>query len=240
MDEKQYVPLEQENKIYNNLIVVGNPKVNFVTLGDIVQIKEDNYISKKKGNTKIQAVVNDKVIAETEIVVTDVIVAKPKKFNDDKKFLTCKAYTQEEAALLDEILAYQIEKAGYGTRAGAVEAARFLTLEFPYRLSYYWESGRLNNTGKHYVDGEGRYYHKGLYLDTSKYKDIEASLFGSAMWNCKLMSYEDDPPNFVSGVKYPNGLDCSGFVTWALFNGRFDIGDRGAGESPSKGQFLDY
>lgn len=141
--------------------------------------------------------------------------------------------------MLDEILAFRIEKVGYGTRAAAVEAARFLTLDFPYRISYYWESGRLNNTGKHYVDGEGRYYHKGLYLDESKYENIEASLFGPAMWGCKLMSYENDPPNFVPGVKYPNGLDCSGFVTWALLNGGFDVGDRGAGESPSKGQLTD-
>ena len=27
----------------------------------------------------------------------------------------------------------------------------------------------------------------------------------------------------------PNGLDCSGFVTWAILNGGFDCGDIGAG-----------
>ena len=30
----------------------------------------------------------------------------------------------------------------------------------------------------------------------------------------------------------PNGLDCSGFVTWSLKNAGFDPGDVGAGESP--------
>lgn len=102
----------------------------------------------------------------------------PKNFNEDKGYLPCEEYTLEESKLLDEILAYRINEAGYGTRAGAVAAARFLTLEFPYRIAYYWETGRLNNTGKDYVDGEGRYYHKGLYLHESKYADLEASALG--------------------------------------------------------------
>lgn len=31
--------------------------------------------------------------------------------------------------------------------------------------------------------------------------------------------------------KKPNGLDCSGFISWALKNARFDPGDIGAGDS---------
>ncbi|MBR3227914.1 MAG: C40 family peptidase [Erysipelotrichaceae bacterium] len=29
-----------------------------------------------------------------------------------------------------------------------------------------------------------------------------------------------------------NGLDCSGFVTWAIYNGGFDCGDIGSGITP--------
>lgn len=240
LNKQQYYPVGVQYNIYENMIVVGEPEVNWVTLGDVVSIKDNKYfVTNKVGNTMIQAVVNNKVVVDFEVVVTDVIVQMPEKFDDNKSFLTCEAFTSDEAALLDTILETRINDAGYGTRAGAVAAARFLTLEFPYRISYYWENGRLNNTGKHYVDGEGRYYHKGLYLDSSKYDSIEASLFGPAMWGCKMVSYEDDPPNFVPGRKYPNGLDCSGFVSWALLNGGFDVGDRGAGESPSKGQLTD-
>ncbi len=239
VDEKKYVPLNVEQPIYDSIVSVGKPEIKWVTLGDIVTIKNDYFFSKNIGTTKLQAMVNNKVVATTEVISTDVIVKRPKTFDNEKDYLSCEVYTAEEAKLLDEILESRIEKAGYGTRAGAVEAARFLTLEFPYRISYYWENGRLNNTGRHYVDGEGRYYHKGLYLDKSKYDSIEASLFGPAMWGCKMVSYEDDPPYFVPGNKYPNGLDCSGFVTWALLNGGFDVGDRGAGESPSKGQLTD-
>ncbi len=239
LDDKKYVPLNVEQPIYDKIIVVGKPVVKWVAFGDGLVINNDYFFSKSIGSAKIQAMVNNKVVATTEVISTDVIVARPKTFDDKKDFLSCEVYTAEEAKLLDEILENRIEQAGYGTRAGAVEAARFLTLEFPYRISYYWENGRLNNTGRHYVDGEGRYYHKGLYLDKSKYDSIEASLFGPAMWGCKMVSYEDDPPHFVPGKKYPNGLDCSGFVTWSLLNGGFDVGDRGAGESPSLGQLTD-
>lgn len=239
MEEKYYLTLNTEKNLYNQLVVVGEPKISFINVNNVVLIKDSTFTTKNLGNTTLQAVYNNEVIGETQIIVTDVIVPIPKEFDDKKEYLGCEVFTTEEATLLDEILAYRIEEAGYGTRAGAVAAARFLTLEFPYKISYRWESGRLNNTGRHYVDGEGRYYHKGLYLDSSKYDDIEASLFGPAMWGCKMISYEDDPPYFTPGVKYPNGLDCSGFVTWSLYNGGFDVGDRGAGELESDGQLTD-
>ena len=75
-------------------------------------------------------------------------------------------YTKEQNDLLDEILKDRINDAGYKTRAGAVEAARFLSLEFPYRIRYFSENGR-GNTNK--VEGEGRYYQVGLYLDESRF-----------------------------------------------------------------------
>lgn len=54
------------------------------------------------------------------------------------------------------------------SRAGVAEAARFLTLEFPYRIGYFNENGRLANPPK--VDCEERYYHKGLYLHSSRFE----------------------------------------------------------------------
>ncbi len=239
-EDKYYMPVNSEEKLYNELVVVGNPDIKWISSFENVISIENNLIkSNAVGNVSIKAMVDNNILSETNIVVTDTIVKIPKTFDEDKPFLSCEQFTSEEAKLLDEILAYRIEEAGYGTRAGAVAAARFLALEFPYRISYRWESGRLNNTGKHYVDGEGRWYHKGMYLDKNKYKNIEATLFGPAMWGCKMISYEDDPPYFKPGVKYPNGLDCSGFVSWSLLNGGFDVGDRGAGELASDGQLTD-
>lgn len=47
---------------------------------------------------------------------------------------------------------------------------------------------------------------------------------GPAIWGCNIWD------NFVSRYA-PNGLTCSGFVTWTLINGGFDIGDSGAGNT---------
>ena len=140
-------------------------------------------------------------------------------------------YTEEEAHLLDEALYYEVEEAGgYGTRAGVIAATRFLTLQFPYRIPYFFENGRLfNQDGRPSCDGEGRYYHRGLYLSTDKYADIVKSVSGPAIWGVKITNYEDKY-YFVRFQQYPNGLDCSGFITWCIYNGGYDIGDTGAGD----------
>ena len=237
--DKYYLPVDYEMTLAEDKIVVGEPVINWISLSESVQIVNGKLKTSKVGNAIVRGFVNDNVVKEVEIVVTDTIVAMPYTFNDKKDYLPCNEYTLEESQLLDEILEYRISEAGYQTRAGAVAAARFLTLEFPYRIAYYWETGRLNNTGKKYVDGEGRYYHKGLYLHESKKESIVASALGPQIWGCKMRCYEDDPPYFYPGRKYPNGLDCSGFVSWVLYNAGFDVGDRGAGESPTPYQLTD-
>ena len=79
-----------------------------------------------------------------------------------------------------------------------------------------------------YVDGEGRFYHKGLYLSSDKFSELNNIRFGPSIWGCPLTNWQDEA-GFKPGVKYPNGLDCSGFVTWAMYNGGFDVSDTGAG-----------
>lgn len=169
-------------------------------------------------------------------MVTDLIV--PPKVNHKKTPLPCERYTQEEADLLDKILASRVQEGGEGSRGGVLAAARFITLEFPYLIKYFNENGRMpyksssgNNISiKTAVDGEGRYYHKGLYLHKSKFETLYKNPTtgnpytkqGPAIWGCKL--YDE----FVGKMK-ANGLTCSGFVTWAMYNGGFDVGDIGAG-----------
>ena len=127
----------------------------------------------------------------------------------------------------------KINSSGYKTRAGVVTSARFLTLQFKNRISYFYENGRLVNYGdQDYADGEGRYYHEGLYLTENKFKTIKASVNGPAAWGCPL--YVD-----LFEREEKNGLDCSGFVSWALLNGGFDVGDVGAGIDPERTDDLD-
>lgn len=167
------------------------------------------------GNGKTRIIIDE--CNHYDVVVSNLYI-KP-AVNNDKPFLTCGIYSVEDNLLLDEIMASKIEKAGYHTRAGVVEAARFLTLSLPYRLNYYYENGRLSSNYK--IDGEGRYYHTGLYLSEAKYDEISKHTNGPACWGCKLLE--------SGGYYAPNGLDCSGFVSWALLNGGYDCGDIGAG-----------
>lgn len=155
------------------------------------------------------------------IVVTD-LYDEP-HIDNEKEFIPCHAYSQEEASLLDGVLRYEIDEAGFRTRAGALQAVRFLTLEFKYRLNYFCENGRLETHDElPLCDGEGRYYHYGLYLTDDKFGALYASQTGPATWGCDLYENPEEQIN-------QNGIDCSGLITWALYNAGFDCGDIGGG-----------
>ena len=190
-------------------------------LDDEDYTSSNNQVAKIVGN-KVVGVGNGKVAITNkcnsyEIEVTDMITAP--YLSEDKQQLPCGRYTAEENDYLDNILATKIESAGFKTRSGPVAAGRFLLLQFPYHMSYFSENGRLP-----YCDGEGRYYHEGLYLNTYKVEkeNITAIVNGPVEWGCSMLSN----PAKINQI---NSLDCSGFVTWCLVNGGFDPGDIGAG-----------
>lgn len=190
---------------------------------------DGNVTGVNYGTTYVKAVSTSGIVGKTKVIVSS-FITKP-KVDTGKKYISCKQFNLEEANLIDNILFDRIDDAGYGTRAGVLAAARFITLEFSYRVHYFYENGRLNNYVPYkHVDGEGRYYHRGMYLNEAKFSEIASSLVGPAIWGCNLQNYTNWGP-YVTGEYYPNGLDCSGFVTWALLNGGFDIGDIGAGEN---------
>ena len=140
---------------------------------NICSVTNDGIITAGNvGETKVVVSVLDQK-KEVPVTVTDLIELKPAKYDTKKTLLSCGQYTNEQNALLDKILEARINEAGYHTRAGVVAAARFL-LEFPYRIEYFSENGRLYKpAGQPYVDGEGRYYHKGLYLSESKFAELD-------------------------------------------------------------------
>ena len=198
---------------------------------DIVKVNSNKIKANKIGKTTVSMTVNDVYKKDFEIEVTDLITKRPKRFDDYKSNLSCRRYTEAEALKLDEILENKIENVGgYGTRAAVVESMRFLLLDFPYQVEYFFENGRLEG-GQNKADGEGRYYHKGLYLSENKFENIKYTYSGPSIWGCPLMNWEDWGTTFKKGTYKPNGLDCSGFVTWTLLNGGFDVGDRGAGDN---------
>ena len=213
---------------YDELVIDKDKKLSKVVSSDNNVVSIDNGVMKANNTGECKVKTGDKSI---KIVVTD-IISKPYYQDKKKEIIPCNQYSKSEAELLDKLLAFRINESGYQTRAGAVEAARFLTLEFKYRIPYFYENGRVHPSGVHFADGEGRYYKVGLYLDDSKKDDIIASYRGPAIWGCPLTNLEPAPEyGYIMGAKKPNGLDCSGFISWTLKNAGFDPGDIGAGDS---------
>ena len=258
MTEKNSSKKQKERLVITNNGIMLNKTDYYVALDDIINldisnpyeasyeliIEDESIVATEEGVLKAVAIGSSEFIIKINgfqafsgtIHVLNGLVIPKDSFDKSKKFITCDAFTEEENDLLDAALSDRINKAGEQTRAGAVAAARFLTLEFAYRIPYFYENGRLNNYGEiAHVDGEGRYYHKGLYLSSSRYKDISHKFTGPGTWGCKIKQYQDEPAyGFVPLGKYPNGFDCSGFISWVLYNGGFDVKDSGAGDIISR------
>lgn len=101
---------------------------------------------------------------------------------------------------LSDLIANNVEDAGYGTRAGVVMAAVTLIGEvgkLGYRVPYYWGGG----------------HYDGVVVGALGY------------WGSTECS------TYANGKHYNRcGLDCSGFVPWAIKNGGFSMAQMLAGD----------
>ncbi len=211
---------------HNNVITWESSDTNTVA------VKDGEVTALAAGKAVITATASNGAKDEFEITVTDLLRAP--QLSNEKPLYPAGIYTEEQAKLIDDILESRINTAGYGTRAGVVAAARFIPLEFRYKIPYFYENGRLDaNPDRPVCDGEGRFYHKGLYLTHSKFEVLDKTKirFGPAIWGEPLTN-RTDKDEFVTGEKYPNGMDCSGFVSWCFLNGGVPLGDVGAGDYP--------
>lgn len=227
--EEYYLAIGESIKLEEKIEKIGNPKYEVIwESSDNAVANVENGLVKgiNNGESEIKVKVNDKEF-KCRIIVTNLII--PRTLDMNKKIVPCNIYSNEDNELLDKILDSRIKEKGEGTRAALIETIRFLPLSLPYKIPYFFENGRLNPYGnQHYVDGEGRYYNKGLYLSENKKLSIKKSFAGPSIWGCPLTNY-DTSYGWTYGGRYPNGLDCSGFVTWALYNSGIDIGDIGSG-----------
>ena len=159
---KIYLIVGEETEIEFSDVLINPAEIDYqFTSSDSSIVRIENKII--KGISPGTAFVTSPLVEDKmEVVVTDLITF-PTYQKQYKQHLPCNYYTKEQADLLDEILAYRINKVGYQTRAAAIETARFLTLSFPYRIPYFYENGRVHESGVNYADGEGRYYKQGLF-----------------------------------------------------------------------------
>ena len=134
---------DQTEKITAKTVDVGNPKTSLSFKSNdenIAKIENNEVIGINDGITTITISDNFGHSKDIQVQVTSLITTPI--INNQKPFISNKQYTQEEAKLLDEYLFYEIDKAGYKTRAGVVAAARFLTMQLKYRIPYFIENGR--------------------------------------------------------------------------------------------------
>ncbi len=95
-----------------------------------------NYPNSLK-NGKVKLSLNDGKSIEINCDIKDNLVYHFKyDENHTKPKMSCNTYTLQDKIILDEKLKKAVLSAGYGTRAGVVEAARFLVGELDYTIPY--------------------------------------------------------------------------------------------------------
>ena len=230
-DKRKYVAVGGTYNINASVDYIGDVDTSIKYSSsnpDIISINENGDLSAHAdGVVTISAKSSNNLEDKFEITSTSLI--RPRRLDNNKNTVSCNSYSKEQVDMLDDILKSEVERAGPGTRAGVVASATFLPMEFPYKVPYFYENGRLTQNGYHkIVDGEGRWYHKGLYLGEDKQNSVKNIMSGPSSWGCSLKNWENDGYR-AAGEFYPNGFDCSGYVAWVLYNGGLDPGDIGAG-----------
>lgn len=110
---------------------------------------------------------------------------------NEKPYIGCRTYDENDKTRLDSILKNVVNEGGYGTRAGVVEAARFLVGGLDYKIKYVGPK-----QGSWQI---GRYPYEGLNINAY------------SGWGCGIRVD-------VQGTQksYTQGMDCTNFVSWAF------------------------
>lgn len=130
------------------------------------------------------------------VSTSDIYTFKYVEDQMSKPLIRCNTYTAEDRVRLQDQLKRAIEKVGYGTRAGVVEAARFLVGGLDYRIPYMGPKTRE-------VDPTGQ---------LGMYNRVGLNIGNSSGWGCR-----------VSGMT--QGMDCNNFVIWAFRQNGMSIYD---------------
>lgn len=111
---------------------------------------------------------------------------------NQRPYISCDTYTANDRIKYESILKDSINKAGYGTRAGVVEAARFLVGGLSYKIKY------LGPKNEDYRLG--------------RYDKIGLNIGYSDGWGCKVSGWTQgmDCTNFVYWAFKQAGLELKG------------------------------
>ena len=122
------------------------------------------------------------------------------------------SYTDEQWNEMERTLKERVAKAGFGTREGVVAAALYVCsweYAIPYRGTPYDPSHM-----------QGTYQKIGINREWGRYVKL-------------LVDKSYNGKSYPKGGLYTNGLDCGGFVNWAMINGGVTPEGEYNGQSPS-------
>ena len=98
-----------------------------------------------------------------------------------------------------------VRSAGYKTREGVVAAALYLSSHIDVHIPYFWSGGHNHNY--------------------NGYQDYGENFMGVPdKWGCDVKMAFGGTSAQKDGQYYPFGIDCSGFISWAILNGGYYTG----------------
>lgn len=136
------------------------------------------------------------------------IVNNVGEYANNENTIQCGTGEQYNKGLFDAV-----RTAGYKTREGVVAAAIYLSSHVNVHIPYFWSGG---------------HFHEYKYNGESFYDGGEEFIGFSKYWGCDVrLSVGRGTEKQPAGGIYPFGLDCSGFVSWAIYNGGYFNGTDG-------------
>lgn len=122
-----------------------------------------------------------------------------KNANNDN-MITCGTGSQYNTDLYN-----YVRSAGYKTREGVVAAALYLSSHIDVHIPYFWSGGHTHNY--------------------NGYQDYGENFMGVPdKWGCDVKMAFGGTSAQKDGQYYPFGIDCSGFISWAILNGGYYTG----------------
>ena len=165
-------------------------KYNWNIDGNNIEGSNQYTSSKSVNNAKVTVTMINGLTSEVTCSIKDELVYHFKyDENNLKPKMSCNSYSAQDKIDLDAKLKKVIDDAGYGTRAGVVEAARFLVGNLDYKVPYM--GTKVENS------------------DIGRYKKIGLNIGTGGAWGCNIGGYVQglDCTNFVMWAFYQNGID---------------------------------
>jgi hypothetical protein len=152
--------------------------------------------------------------SRTYTTIEDVMTDSENGSNGSPPTSDCLA-TEEGRRDLHNQLRAAVNAAGFGTREAVVAAAKYLSIAFPYDINYVSGNGGVYHLGVTAVPNTSLYmlnYKDGLNIDseTTSWGSLDDALFQTTQ-------------NKVENPAKLHGINCSSYVSWAIFNGGFDL-----------------